>query len=100
LTNIGKRSVEGYSAATGVDLQLTEARLLAGEKQIGPALAKAAAVAQQARARGLLAFELQAILVRATIGQIDPTAIANLIRRARDAKLALIARQAESISRR
>jgi serine/threonine protein kinase/tetratricopeptide (TPR) repeat protein len=97
LSPILQRSAEGYGAATGVAIELEEARLFAALGDMSAAVAKASGVAVRARTRGLLAFELEADLVLATIKPIDQTSISRLIQRARAANFALIGRKAETL---
>jgi hypothetical protein len=96
LSSAMKRSSEGFSAATTVALDLEDARLLAAVGNPTAAARKADEVAARERMRGLLAFQLEAELVKAGIPR-NPTAISELARRARAAKFNLIARKADTL---
>jgi hypothetical protein len=90
-------STEGFSAATAVALDLEDGRLLAALGDASTAARRVRDVATREKMHGLLAFELEAELVRWTIERADRAAVMDLVRRARTAKFNLIARKAEMI---
>ena len=99
LGNVAPQAAE-YSLATRVDLDLTQARLLAAEGRTGDAAKLAQQVAARNRRSGLVSFELEAELALLNLQPRNEAQAAALARRARAAGFVQIAREAEAQGRR